>query len=184
MRYPRFTALLVSILVGIIFYLWERESFIAHSFLQAYPYTTSFVAGIFMVYGLTAAPATAVLLFVGGEWNNLFLHWMLATIGATLGDYLIFRFIRFSLAKELNQIRSWRMWLHIPRWHERLPQRFRNLVRLASAGFLIASPLPDELGISLLATTQRVSTSNFLLVATLLDALGIATILWLGHSLA
>lgn len=181
LRYPRLLALGASIALGISFFFWEQETPIVHSFFQTHRYAASFVAGILLVYGLTAAPATAVLVNIGVEPGSLIVCWLLATSGAVLGDYVIFRYVRFGLTEEITRLRKWRIWLFLPHWHTRLPAQIRLAARLAIAGFLIASPLPDEFGVSLLATTQRVSTRMFVIVATLLDAAGIYAILWLSN---
>jgi hypothetical protein len=51
------------------------------------------------------------------------------------------------------------------------------------AGFIIASPLPDEIGISMLAISKSVSTKKFAVISYLLNTGGIIAILLIGTSI-
>jgi len=48
------------------------------------------------------------------------------------------------------------------------------------AGFVIASPLPDEIGVSLLAGTTKISTRTFAILSYFLNTAGIFIVLLAG----
>ncbi|MFH1072739.1 MAG: hypothetical protein V1743_04895, partial [Nanoarchaeota archaeon] len=50
-------------------------------------------------------------------------------------------------------------------------------------GFIIASPLPDEIGISLFAASTKISTRVFSIMSYVLNTIGIFIILAIGTTL-
>lgn len=132
----------------------------------------SFIAGFFFTSIFTTAPAIAAL----GELGRLYDLVPVAfagALGAVIGDLLIFRFIRDEFAAHLLELVS----------HRRIGHRVRvffhrKLFRWASffvGGLIIASPLPDELGISVLGFT-KMKTSWFLLLSFAFNFIGIVLI--------
>lgn len=130
----------------------------------------SFLAGVLFTSVFSVAPASVVL----GELaqaNSLWLIALTGALGAMAGDYLIFRFICDRLTEDMLSLLQQRK------------RRLKKILRLPSArwvlaivGFLVvASPLPDELGIALLGfakTRHRV----FFLISFVANFLGILAI--------
>src|SRR3989338_2239244 len=180
-RYPKFLLLLTTIVVAyILFREWEVMPF-HDAFLKYWP-IGAFVGGLFFVYGFTAAPATVLLLFLGRE-NNLLLVGLIAGLGALAGDILIFKFVRHSFADEIERIWQWKIWLWFAELTKRAPAGLRKYILLVFAGFIIASPLPDEIGVLLLAASQSISLKLFSILSYLLNTAGIFVILLIGASL-
>ena len=105
-----------------------------------------FIAGTFFVSVFTVAPAAAVLveLFRG---NSLLDVAIAAAAGGLVGDWIMFRFLRDHVAADLAYLAS------------RPPfRRSRAVFRLKSFHWLtpllgaviVASPLPDEIGLALM----------------------------------
>lgn len=180
--YPRLLLVATTVALSVVFF-YERDMVPFQPLLHEYAYLTAFVAGFLWVYGFTAAPATAVLLALGQETNIVMLG-IVGSVGAWLGDLLIFRFVQHSLMEELGRIARWRIWLHLPRWHERLPDIVREYLFLFVAGFLIVSPVPDEIGVTLIASSARISSRMFSIMAYALDLVGIMLVLYIGRELA
>ncbi len=107
---------------------------------------SSFIAGIFFTNVFTAAPATVVLAQLASS-NSLFLVAFVGSLGALLGDFIMFRFIKDALADDimylLGKAGHYRFFSI---FHTRL---FRSLMPFIG-GLIIASPLPDALGLALL----------------------------------
>ncbi len=131
----------------------------------------SFFAGMFFTSVVTTAPAIAVL----GELTlegNIFLVAVLGAMGAVIGDYLIFAFVRDRISDDIADILG-----------KKKTKRFRSLFRRKTfkwllpflGGLIIASPLPDELGLSLLGMT-KMKTKRFILISFSFNALGILLI--------
>lgn len=136
----------------------------------------SFFAGFLFTSVFSAAPA-AVLLGELAQANSVWLVALTGALGAVAGDYIIFRFVRDRLTLDMLSLLQQRK------------RRLKKILRLPSArwvlaivGFLVvASPLPDELGIALLGfakTKHRI----FFLISFIANFLGILAIGWAANS--
>ncbi len=150
-------------------YLVESPSF--HQFLDNannFAFIGSFIAGIFFTSTFTVAPAT-VTLFILGKKHNPVLIAISGALGAMVGDNLLLKFIKSELEKNLYAF-------IIPR-HTRAIRKILNTRvfywLIASVGILvIASPLPDELGISILSLIHF-KIRHFLIISFIVNFLGI-----------
>lgn len=130
------------------------------------------VAGIFYTSFLTA-PVSIAMLVVLAQDNSPILTALLAGFGAVLGDFLIVKFFREKVSADLNEI------------SKRLPvqaisgflRRFRLdfLVPLLGA-IIIASPLPDELGLIMLGVS-KLKYREIALISFVLNTAGILLII-------
>ena len=175
-KYPKFLLLLLSFVLAYIFFS-GRNFLPFRNFLLSLGYFGTFLVGILFVYGFTAAPATAILLILA-KGQNIFLAGLIGGFGALVGDLIIFRLIRHSFADELEKLSKERIILHI---NSKTPDLLKKYFILALAGFIIASPLPDEIGVSLLAASKKISTEIFSIISYLLNTAGIFVILILGN---
>lgn len=128
----------------------------------------SFFAGLFFTSVATTAPAMAVLGELSLE-GNLFVVAVFGGIGAVLGDYLIFMFVRDRVSEDITHLVSGRAFT---RYRALLRRRTFKRVLPFIGGFIIASPLPDELGLALLGMSHM-RTSRFILISFCFNAAGI-----------
>jgi hypothetical protein len=142
-------------------------------------YVGLFFAGFFIVSTFTIVPATLLLSELSGTygfWETV----ILATLGAVAGDFIIFKFIKDKVSQEILQL------------FDEIGKE-KHLYRLFHSPFLawltpvigaviIASPLPDELGLGILGVA-RMSNVKFLLLVTTLDFIGIVLLVSIFHSL-
>ena len=142
-------------------------------------YLSSFTLGILYAYGFTASLATGSFLVVA-DYQNIILTGIIAGMGALIGDLIIFRFIRKSFNKELNQL-SKTKYLKKARSFFNRHSVLNKIVPLL-AYIIIASPLPDEIGVALAASYRDVTTKSFAITSYLLNTAGIFTILIIGKS--
>lgn len=176
-HYKNSTLLVVSLIL--FFYLLkspEVQGFI--STIGSLGYFGSFVSGIFFVSIFTVAPAS-VIIFDIAKTLDPFLVAITAGIGAVIGDYLIFRFIRDRVFEELSPL---------------IKNNGRNFfAKIFSSPFfawiipvlgalVIASPLPDEIGIGLMGLS-KVKNWQFLLITFLLNAIGIFLVIIIARSI-
>jgi len=99
----------------------------------------SFIAGIFFTSIFTTAPAIVTL----GELaqaNSIWLVALFGAIGATIGDLIIFRFVKDRFSKHLLQ----------KRLRHLLNLKYFKWLTFLIGGLIIASPIPDEVGVMIL----------------------------------
>lgn len=138
---------------------------------QGFWFLGSFIAGLFFTSVFTTAPATIVLAGIA-QSNSIFWVAFLGGIGALVGDLVIFRFIKERLSADF-------LYLIKKSESERLIsifrlKLFRWLFPLVGA-LIVASPLPDELGLAMMGLS-KMKTSLFIPLSFLLNFLGITVI--------
>ena len=178
LKYPKLLLLVASFLAA--YMLFEQGFF--HTFAEAlngYGYRSAFLGGLLFSFGFTTAFGIAIFVEIGSHVDPLIAA-VIAGFGALLSDYVIFSLIRFSVFHdELHQLKSSRIvsWLTSFFHHERLSERFRRTLLWSFAGLIIASPLPDEIGVMMVSSIESVRTREFSLLCFLLNTIGIFLIL-------
>ena len=148
---------LLSLFAGLTSDLWFMESFLV---------------GIFFTSVFTTAPAIVSL----GEivpHNSLVIVALFGAFGALIGDFIIFKFMKDRFFEDFEYI------LKNKSGKERMlslmnSKIFRKFTFFIGA-FVIASPLPDEFGITLLSLS-RAKTLLFAVVLFILKFLGIVAV--------
>lgn len=138
---------------------------------QGLKFLGSFVAGVFFVSVFTAAPATVVLAEISAT-DSLFGVAFFGAAGALIGDLIIFRLIKDRLSSDFLRL------IQRPRHARWLAAfRFRRLSWLAPfvGALIVASPLPDELGLAMMGLS-KMKTSLFIPFSFSLNFLGILVI--------
>jgi hypothetical protein len=131
-------------------------------------YIGSFIAGIFFTSVFTIAPASIALAEIA-HYSPAHTVALWGALGAMMGDLLLFLFIRDVFADDVEGISVVRHWKKIlMRPHFGLT---RILLPLAGA-LVIASPLPDEIGLALLGFS-RTKTFFMLPITFLMNYVGI-----------
>jgi uncharacterized membrane protein YdjX (TVP38/TMEM64 family) len=167
-RYKNFTLLIVSFVFA--YFLSEYEPF--HSFLLNlgdYGYIGAFIAGILFVSTFTVATGAVILLVLAEKLSPLEIG-LIAGLGAVLGDFAIFRFIKDNLVEEAREIYN-----KIDSKHhitKILHTKYFGWTLPVVGAVIIASPFPDEIGVSLMGIS-KMKTYQFLILSFLLNALGI-----------
>ena len=177
MKYPKFFLLLLTFIFAYIILesttiLPLRDTIVSLGFAGA------FLAGVFYAFGLTAAPATALIIVIG-QRHDILLTALVVGGGAVVGDLTIFRFIRYSFNDEIEKFREERV-MRVLR--SRLSRRVTHYLLPMLAFLIIASPLPDEIGVSLLASLKDISEKKFIFLSFILNTLGIIGILALWQT--
>jgi hypothetical protein len=169
-QYPNITLLLLS--AGLTAYLlyngWLERALEPFGQLG---YLGVFLAGAMFVSTFTVAPAAAVL-FTFAETLDPLAVAIIGASGAVIGDYLAFRFIKDRLLKELNPFLKM---LHIYRPVNILHTKYFAWLAPVVGAIVVASPLPDELGLTLLGLT-KISTGRFIALTFGLNFVGILLI--------
>lgn len=132
----------------------------------------SFIAGMFFTSAFTTAPAIVTLGEIA-RVDSLFLTAIVGALGAVVGDLIIFRFIRDRFSEHLMELLK----------HQAGAKRMKALFKIKMfrwitflmGGLIIASPLPDELGISILGFS-KMRMRSFVPISLSFNFLGILAI--------
>ena len=177
MKYPRFFAFLLTVIIA---YLVFSDGFhISRNFDILTRYLASFTLGVLYTYGFTSPFATGALIIVSSAQQNIILTGIIAGFGSLIGDLIIFRFIRSSFKDELKKLEKEKL----VKWFREKIKKYSSLrfFVLLIGCIIIASPLPDELGVTLIASYKEITQKWFIMVSYLLNTIGILTILFLGR---
>ena len=138
----------------------------------------SFIAGIFFTSVFTTAPAMIALAKLASLYPLLVVA-MVGGLGAMIGDLIIFSFIKSHISEDISYLLSKaksRRIKHIFHY------RFMRWSLAFVGALIIASPLPDELGLTLMGLS-RMSTLRFILISFIFNTLGILVIGHIARSL-
>lgn len=175
-KYPKFLLLFITVLIAyLLFYSKEYGPF--RDFIVSLGYSGTFVAGLMFAYGFTAAPATAIFLILA-QSQNIYIASLIGGLGALVGDLFIFSFIRLSFQDEIKKMSREKI---VKFFNGRLPGRIKEYFLPVVAGFVIASPLPDEIGVTMLAASKIISTKIFSIISYILNTAGIFLLLLIGN---
>jgi hypothetical protein len=165
---------LYIILLSIVFAIFLAKTGIAEVFitsLDSLSWLGVFIAGTFFTSVFTTAPAMVVL-GTFAHTTPLPLLVVIGGIGATIGDYIIFHFVKDRMGADLTYLLSAAKGKRLKVIFE--THLFKFFVPLLGA-LIIASPLPDEMGIAMLGLS-RMNDRIFLPISFLSNALGILII--------
>ena len=163
-----FTLVFTGVLIALT--LSQIEAF--HAFLLHlgnYGYIGAFLAGILFVSTFTVAIGMLMLLILAETLSPLEIG-LIAGLGAVFGDFTIFRFVKDNLVNELEDIYN-----NVDSKHhliKLLHSKYFSWTLPIIGALIIASPFPDELGVTLMGLS-KMKTYEFLLVSFILNAIGI-----------
>ncbi len=180
-RYPKLILLAISIFIGYLIYT-DYSSYIL-ILLEKTDYFGTFLFGMFFVYGFTAGPAAAALL-ISAKIQNFWLAGLAATAGSILGNLIVFKALKISLENEMEHLAHNRFfkWIN-SRIKKHTPIFIRKYIFPALAGFISATPLPDEFVIALVSNSKDISFRVFSAFTFFFSFFGIFVLLWIGKML-
>ena len=150
--------------------------------LGNYSYLGSFIAGIFFSFGFLAPFAVGFFVTLKIESiNQIIINAMVGGLGAMIADLAIFRIIKFSFMNEFRRLEKTKSILEINNlFHKGLIHKIRIYLLYVFAGVVIASPLPDEIGVSMLAGLTKIKINNLGIISFILNTIGIIVLIFLG----
>ena len=131
----------------------------------------SLLAGFFFVSVFTVAPAAVVLVEIA-QSNSILAVAFFGGIGALIGDLLIFRFIKDSLTEDISYLMKG---VKQGRFIKILQLKFFKWLIPFIGALVVASPLPDEIGLAMMGFS-KMKASLFILISFLLNFFGILII--------
>lgn len=136
----------------------------------------AFLTGFMFSITFTVAISTAIFLLLGDTPVNPILIAIYGGLGSVFGNSLVYKFFRDDLMEDISSVE--------PRYAKEIAhnilhsKKFIWLVPYIAA-IALASPLPDEIGIFLLAGT-KFRYANFFVLSFILHTMGILLIVLLG----
>ena len=174
MRTRRLTKDFVLLVISIAVAIYIVRSGVTDKFISSLndlSWLGVVIAGLFFTSIFTTIPAIAVL----GELAvvvPLPVLVIFGAIGAVIGDYIIFYIVKERVAKDIKYLLSFAEGYRFSRiFHTRL---FRSVTPFLGA-LVIASPLPDELGITMLGLSG-VRSTTFVWISFIFNGIGILII--------
>jgi len=134
--------------------------------------------GILYSYGFTVPFATTFFLILSSE-VYLFPAALLASFGATIGNLIVFKFIRGLFQDEVSKLSSEKIVV----WISSKIRRGNSYLLPILGCLIIALPLPDEIGIAMLAASTKIPTKVFIVLSYALNVAGISAILLIGRTI-
>lgn len=129
---------------------------------------SSFISGLFFTSMFTIAPAAVAFVQIA-EAGYLPLIALSGAIGATLTDLVIFSFIKDSFADDLKTVLRQKTVQKIAAFFH---LGFLRWIAPVIGALIIASPLPDELGLAFMGIT-KVRRDVLILIAFPMNFIGI-----------
>ena len=139
--------------------------------LGGYGYIGILIAGIGFTSIFTTAPALTILAAFAGE-TDPFAVAVLGGLGATFGDYVIFKFVKGRVYDDIKYIIKT---IHLKRHKAIFNTRLFHFFTPFVGALIISSPFPDEIGLTILGFS-KIQTNIFLPLLFVLNAVGIILI--------
>lgn len=167
-HYKNLTLLAISLVIA--FFLFQSQAF--HEFLYHlgnFGYFGAFIGGALFVSTFTASIGAVILLFLAKSLHPLEIG-LIAGLGAVLCDLTIFHFIRNKGL--VDEIKHFFQYFGGDKISHLIHTKYFSWTLPVIGALIIASPLPDELGVSLMGIS-RMKTRNFIILSFILNSIGI-----------
>lgn len=165
----------VSILLSVLILLDERTILLLYE-AGNWSYLGAFITGMFYTYSLSSPPASAVFFIISKSLNPFFAA-AIGGFGAMIGDLIIFKFIKTEILPEARLLAED---LRLPRIKSHKLIHILHKIVPFVGGFVIASPLPDEVGAALFGAIEY-DTKKFMIISWICNTLGLLVIALLGQ---
>ncbi len=174
-KYPKLTLfILMIILAYLLFKNPNTVEFVSH--LGKFKYLGEFIGGLLFAFGFTTPFAVGFFLVL--QPTNIWLAALIGGCGALISDLLIFKFIKINFEDEfirLNKTKVIRKFTKLI--NNNLGHKIKIYLIYAFSGIVLASPLPDELGILMLAGITKIKMNILAIVSFISNTIGIFILL-------
>jgi uncharacterized membrane protein YdjX (TVP38/TMEM64 family) len=180
-KYPKLALICISVIASYLLFSNAHIQSIV-SGLNSLTYIGIFIAGMLFSFGFSTP--FAIGFFLTASPGNIFLAAFIGGIGAMASDILIFHFIKFTVMDEFNRLKKTKpMKIMIDEIKKDFRKKIRNYLTYFFAGIIIASPLPDELGVGMLAGLTAIKPKILALISFIMNSVGILIMLLIGSAI-
>jgi hypothetical protein len=162
---------IIMMVVGIIFAILFQTQPVFHPVMLLFGtlgFVGAIIAGMLFVSTFTVASGAVLLALLLPQLGVVQLT-LFAGLGALIGDLIIFKFVRGGLISDVLPLYKKIGGSH---FNKILHTKMFSWTLPIIGAFIIMSPLPDELGVSLMGLS-KISTFKFVLISVFLNSLGI-----------
>ncbi len=167
-KFNNLTFFIISIVVAFFVSQSDEFYYLLHH-IGRLSYLGAFLGGMLYVSTFTVATGAIILIFLS-DTMTIWEISVIAGLGSLFGDFVIFRLVKDKLSDELEIVYD-----NIDEKHhiqKLLHTKYFSWTLPVLGALIIASPFPDELGVSLLGIS-KMTTRKFILIAFALDILGV-----------
>lgn len=175
-KYPKLFILIILILLSYYFF---SQPFISEwiELFNKLGHFGVFIAGTLTSFGFTAPFGVGLLTKMA--LSNIFIGALIGGIGGTIVDLFIFKTIKFSFMDEFKRLKKTKVIKEI----ENIVKKdkhvlIRHYLLYIFAGIMIATPLPDEIGVSMLAGLTTIKPLKLAIIGFILHTFTILVILY------
>ncbi|MEK6894260.1 MAG: hypothetical protein AABX10_02245 [Nanoarchaeota archaeon] len=172
--YPKLTLYVIAIFVAYFVFQIPAVSEAVSSF-DSFIYLPMFFGGLLYSAGFTTSLATGF--FLSYSVDNILISALIGGLGALVADLGIFSFIRLSFMNEFHKLEKTSFIRHIIDSTKSLNPKIRYFFVYTCACIIIASPLPDELAVAMLAGFTKVHPYGFAFISYAGNFVGIYVLL-------
>jgi len=141
--------------------------------LGKYGYAGGFVSGFLYTFGITT-PIALASFFVLAKDLNIWILTILGSIGGLLSEYFIYDFAKKEARKTIKIYENKK--IKLPEVRSGFLKKLSPLI----AGFILASPIPDEFA-AVLFGVEQYRLRDFLIITFVFKFIGILFIVGLGR---
>jgi membrane protein DedA with SNARE-associated domain len=141
-------------------------------------YIGAFFAGMLSTSFFTTVPALALIIDLSNDLNP-FLMALVGGVGAAFGDWLLIKFFEERIIYELKPLFKK---MHAPEMVRRLDYKYTRWILLLTGAFILASPIPDEIGLALMGISNF-KQRYIVLICFALNTIGIFVVIELARAL-
>jgi len=173
-KYPKLVIFLLCIILAYI--IFTNKNIAQYIPLTSTGYLTAFIGGLLIAFGFSAPFGVGFL--ISSSPTSILLGTLIAAIGATISDLLIFKFIKISFMNEFKELEKTKTIQKIEKIIKK--NKFiliKHYLLYVFAGILIATPLPDEVGVSMLAGLTTIKPKKLAIISFILHSIAIFLIL-------
>ena len=174
-KYPKM--LLFALVVLIAYFCFQSNLFSGIiSVLNGWGYFGALISGLLFSFGFTTP--FAVGFFISFSPQNIFLTALVGGLGAMLSDILIFKLVKLSFRDEFELLKKENLFKDFSRLiHKTIGKKITGYISLALAGFLIASPVPNEAGVTIIAGVTQIKKRVLAIISFVFNTFGIYLLL-------
>jgi len=165
-HFPRLTTIGLSYVAAFLVFAFLGPEFFS-MYITPLGIFGIFLAGILYTYSFTTSIGALLLIPFALHYPPGFVA-VIGGIGSLFGDLTIFSIIKNDLHKEVQRIASSRAMRRLGATPLFRSRWFRDIL----GALVIASPIPDEIGIAIMSSA-KIDTASFALLSFIADMLGI-----------
>ncbi len=172
--YPKLTLYTLAILIAYFIFQIPAVS-LFFSDVGGLFYIAIFLGGLLYSAGFTTSIATGFFLSLNSV--SPLKYAFIGGAGALIADLGIFSLVRISFMDEFRKLEKTSFVNHFIYFFHKFPERARVFFVYIFAILIIASPLPDELAVAILAGFTKIHPFAFIFVSYFANSLGIFALL-------